>query len=233
MQLRLPWSTPVTPVRAIDIGGRSLPVKIVRHHGARRYVVRVTSDGLVRITVPRRASVAGALAFAQSQSAWIAREWARRAAAADWGDGTRVWYRGELHAIRCTNGQIACGPALVKLQPAATVRAALTAHWRLEAAAALPPRCVALGAPHGLVPARVVIGDQRSRWGSCSARGSISLNWRLVQMPPEVADYVMLHELVHLEHPDHSRRFWRRVAEVSSGWRSAERWLRTTGSELF
>ena len=51
-------------------------------------------------------------------------------------------------------------------------------------------------------------------------------------MPDEVADYVMLHELVHLEHPNHSTRFWRRVAVVCPGWRSAERWLRTSGRDL-
>ena len=58
------------------------------------------------------------------------------------------------------------------------------------------------------------------------------LNWRLIQMPPAVADYVILHELVHLEHPNHSRRFWRGVERVCPEWRAAERWLRRHGREL-
>jgi predicted metal-dependent hydrolase len=79
---------------------------------------------------------------------------------------------------------------------------------------------------------RIAVRDQRSRWGSCSARGAIMLNWRLIQMPPEVADYVMLHELVHLVQPNHSRRFWRAVEGVCADWRVAERWLRQHGREL-
>jgi predicted metal-dependent hydrolase len=79
---------------------------------------------------------------------------------------------------------------------------------------------------------RVTVRDQRSRWGACSAKGAITLNWRLVQMPPEVADYVMLHELAHLRQPNHSRKFWREVAAICEHWRAAEQWLRRHGKEL-
>jgi predicted metal-dependent hydrolase len=58
------------------------------------------------------------------------------------------------------------------------------------------------------------------------------LNWRLIQMPADVCDYVILHELVHLDHPNHSRRFWRGVERVCPEWRSAERWLRRHGRDL-
>jgi predicted metal-dependent hydrolase len=73
---------------------------------------------------------------------------------------------------------------------------------------------------------RVAIRDQRSRWGSCSPRRDISLNWRLVMMPAEVRDYVLLHELAHLRVPNHSRRFWRLLDEICPSWRAARRWLR-------
>ena len=80
--------------------------------------------------------------------------------------------------------------------------------------------------------ARVQVRNQRSRWGACSARRAITLNWRLVQMPESVADYVMLHELMHLKHHNHSPRFWRAVAGVCPWWREAEAWLRRWGREL-
>ena len=79
---------------------------------------------------------------------------------------------------------------------------------------------------------RVSIRNQRSRWGSCSSRGAIALNWRLIQMPAEVSDYVILHELMHLREPNHSRQFWREVAAVCDGWRDAERWLKLHGRAL-
>ena len=82
-----------------------------------------------------------------------------------------------------------------------------------------------LAAVTGVKVRRVVVRNQRSRWGSCSARGTISLNWRLVQTPDFVRDYIIYHELMHLREMNHSGRFWARVEAVCPGWRAAERWL--------
>jgi predicted metal-dependent hydrolase len=79
---------------------------------------------------------------------------------------------------------------------------------------------------------RVRIGDQRSRWGSCSARGTLSFSWRLVMAPAWVADYVVVHELCHLRQMDHSPRFWRLLDEACPGRRRAQEWLRVHGPEL-
>jgi predicted metal-dependent hydrolase len=96
----------------------------------------------------------------------------------------------------------------------------------------LPARCLTLAAAHGLTVSRVVVRNQRSRWGSCSTRASIALNWRLIQMPAQVSDYVVLHELMHLRQGNHSRKFWREVESVCPEWRDAERWLRKHGREI-
>lgn len=208
-------------------------MQITRHRRARRYILRVTATGVVRVTVPRGASIAGGLAFAAGQADWIATEWTRRHARADWREGTPVWYRGLQYPIVCSPGVVACGPSVLRVdETPPDLRAVFHARWRAEAAAELPDRCVALGRPHALRPLRVHVRNQQSRWGSCSSRAHIALNWRLLQMPADVADYVMLHELVHLEHPDHSARFWRGVAAVCPWWRAAERWLRTSGRDL-
>ena len=66
-----------------------------------------------------------------------------------------------------------------------------------------------LAAQHTISISRVVVRNQRSRWGSCSARGTISLNWRLIQTPPFVQDYIIIHELMHIREMNHSPRFWR------------------------
>ncbi len=76
----------------------------------------------------------------------------------------------------------------------------------------------------------VTVRNQRSRWGSCSAHGTISLNWRLVQTPDFVRDYIVYHELMHLKEMNHSARFWARVEEVCPGWREAEHWIKRNGS---
>jgi len=97
--------------------------------------------------------------------------------------------------------------------------------WRL-AARELPVRTLELAAWHNFTVRRVTVRNQRSRWGSCSRRGTISLNWRLIQAPPFVRDYIVLHELAHLKEMNHSRRFWREVARLCPDFADAERWLK-------
>jgi predicted metal-dependent hydrolase len=84
----------------------------------------------------------------------------------------------------------------------------------------------------GVEPVRVQIRDQRSRWGSCSTRGTLSFNWRLVLAPFDVLDYVVVHELCHLREPNHSRRFWRLVEQRRPEWRAQRDWLHEHGPEL-
>ena len=117
---------------------------------------------------------------------------------------------------------------MVARRPAAELRA-----LRARAANELPPQLLALAAAQGLTVRRVTIRDQRSRWGSCSPKGHIALNFRLLLMPPDVREYILIHELMHLKQANHSRRFWRLVEAACPGFRAAERWLRTHGPSLF
>ena len=86
--------------------------------------------------------------------------------------------------------------------------------------------------PLGVSYGRIAIRDQRTRWGSCSSRGTLSFNWRLVLAPLAVADYVVVHELCHLREQNHSPRFWKLVAAARPGYREQRRWLTDNGWEL-
>jgi predicted metal-dependent hydrolase len=98
--------------------------------------------------------------------------------------------------------------------------------WLMRAARArLEPRVAALAASMGVRYAKVSIRRQRSRWGSCSARGTISLNACLLFQRPEVVDYLIVHELVHVKHMNHSTRFWKAVEAQCPGWRALDREL--------
>lgn len=79
---------------------------------------------------------------------------------------------------------------------------------------------------------RITIRDQKTRWGSCSARGTLSFNWRLMLAPPGILDYVVVHELCHLTHMDHSAAFWQKVESVYPDYRTARKWLKDHGQEL-
>ncbi len=82
-------------------------------------------------------------------------------------------------------------------------------------------------------PSRLSIRNQRTKWGSCSSRGTISLNWRLVKCPSSIMDYIIIHELCHLRHFNHSRAFWDTVRQYYPGVRSAKKWIRNNSDEIF
>jgi predicted metal-dependent hydrolase len=108
-----------------------------------------------------------------------------------------------------------------------------TRELKARAASELPERLRALAAQHGFTVSRVTVRAQLTRWGSCSRRqAAISLNWRLVRMPADVRDYILLHELAHLRHADHSRKFWKLLGEICPAFRDAHRWLSRHGDEL-
>jgi len=104
--------------------------------------------------------------------------------------------------------------------------------FRERARAELPARLLEIAAEQGLTVTGVSIRNQRTRWGSCGRDGKISLNWRLVLMPPSVRDYVLIHELMHLKRLDHSPAYWRLVAAACPGYREARQWLRINGPAL-
>ena len=79
---------------------------------------------------------------------------------------------------------------------------------------------------------RITIREQKTRWGSCSSRGTLSFNWKLMLAPLGVLDYVVVHELCHLKHMDHSREFWAAVESVMPDYRERRRWLKEHGNEL-
>jgi predicted metal-dependent hydrolase len=217
----------------VTLDGRPLEVDVRRHAGARRYTLRVADERL-RLTVPRWASIREGLRFVETQAEWIRRERARQAGrSAPWTPGTTFWCRGERTTLEVAEGGLSFGrpPVVVPADPA-DARPAVEARLRGLAEDELPARLLAWAAHWQLDVAGVQVRNQRSRWGACSARRAITLNWRLVQMPDSVADYVMLHELMHLKHHNHSQRYWRAVAGVCPWWREAEGWLRRWGREL-
>ncbi len=103
---------------------------------------------------------------------------------------------------------------------------------RARAQAELPEMLLAWARRLGVRVKGVSVRDQKTRWGSCGRNGRICLNWRLLLMPGWVRDYVLVHELMHLERLDHSARFWALVADAYPAFRDARTWLRTNGPGL-
>jgi predicted metal-dependent hydrolase len=213
----------------------------VRSAQATRYRLTLRRDGIAVATIPARGSEREAVRFVAQHRDWLARARERQAkkprAAQVWTVGTHVLWRGEMHEIRIAaqgpKPQVCVAADAFRVAALdADLRPTLEAHFARRARIELPARTWELSAETGVDVKHVTVRNQRSRWGSCSAGGTISLNWRLVQTPDSVRDYIIYHELMHLREMNHSDRFWARVNEVCPWWREAERWLKRNGSLL-
>ncbi len=111
-------------------------------------------------------------------------------------------------------------------------RAALERRYIEAAHSYIPKRVAYYSAMTGGTYNRITIRSQKTRWGSCSSKGTLSFNWRLMLAPPAILDYVVVHELCHLTHMNHSADFWRAVEAVFPDYRNARKWLKEHGNEL-
>lgn len=212
-----------------------------RSSRAERYRLTLRKDGVAVATIPARGTEREARAFVEQHRAWWERARARQRMkprlATVWTLGTHVLWRGELVEIRkASDGDrpSVCVAADVFRVPRfdGDLRPTLESHFMRRAKIELPARTWELAAETKMAVTEVTVRNQRTRWGSCTTGGVISLNWRLIQTPDFVRDYVIYHELMHLKEMNHSARFWRRVEEVCPAWREAELWLKRNGSML-
>ncbi len=233
--LHLPKS-PQPRAVTLQLAERQVALIFVRNPRARRYILRIRSDGVARVTVPRGGSLEFAFEFAQRQTAWIERQLLKplpNVPETVWQHGTEILFRGgRVTLTAAPAGDLVQFADQVVVTKGRAVRSAVERQLARLAVAELPARTRELAAMHGVAIGRVTIRNQRSRWGSCSVRGAISLNWRLIQTPPSVRDYIILHELMHTREMNHSGRFWAQVELVCPEWREAERWLRKHGNLL-
>jgi predicted metal-dependent hydrolase len=224
---------------------------LLRSPRARRVRVSVDGDGSVRVTLPRRAPARDADAAVRELAPWIERRrraLARAAAEVARTPGTVPYLGGELRLVaqpRRTRVHRRGDVLLVPGEATAADRrgdpvvvagadagAAIERWYRRTARGEIVPRLDAAVARAGSSYTRLTIRGQRTRWASCSASGAMSFNWRLLLAPEPVLDYVVEHEVCHLEVMDHSPRFWRLLESRVPDWRAHAAWLRRYGSTL-
>jgi predicted metal-dependent hydrolase len=220
---------PVSDLRATP------PFRIRRSDRARRVRVSVDGAGEIEVVLPRRALERHAADAVRELAPWIERR--RRAVARAAADVARapgtLPYLGEQLRVVPEPGRTRVhrrGDAL--LVPPGDPHAALERWYRRRAREEIAPRLDAAVARAGTRYTGLTIRGQRTRWASCSSSGAMSFNWRLLLAPPAVLDYVVEHEVCHLEVMDHSPRFWRRLAKRVPDWRTHATWLKRYGSTL-
>ncbi len=216
-----------------------VPVVFERSEKASRLRLTLRAGPKARVVVPRHASAAEALRFADAHRDWLARALGRLGPAGEDSVGAHLakfpWVSvaGKLCSLEATSAP--GRPFLVYREGEELVifrhrdgdhaEGDLRLLLRRLAAETLPGRTAWLAQKAGLRIGRVTVRDQRGRWGSCSSTGAVSLNWRLVLLPPALQDHVILHELAHRVHLDHSDSFWRQLAAWDPDWRTNDRTL--------
>jgi predicted metal-dependent hydrolase len=224
----------------LEHDGKAIVYTIKPSARARRARVVVGTGG-VELVVPARADLAAARAFLRNQADWVLRHIAKRDAIADaqtpLSVNTILW-RGTTTPVRLRLAERTVDirhigdVILIDARSSTAAQAALTRWIQRQAVKVISEAVNAFAAHMGVRPGRITLRDQQSRWGSCSARRTVSFNWRLIHAPPGVLDYVVIHELAHLIEFNHSKRFWALVETHCPDYRAHAAWLKRDGWQL-
>jgi len=223
----------------------AVPYRIRRSDRARHARILVGGDG-VEVVVPRRFPMREVEPFVEEKRPWIERT-LRRLRESDevlpparLEDGGELSYLGERLDLRVRVEPSRRRPHVARrggtvsaaMPPDSDLRDALERWYRRRARSEIAPRLDAATAAAGASYDSLQIRGQRTRWASCSSNGAMSFNWRLLLAPAEILDYVVEHEVAHLEVHDHSERFWSLLGDRCPDWRGHEAWLRRHGHAL-
>jgi predicted metal-dependent hydrolase len=226
----------------IDIEGEAVPVRIRRTSQARRISMRADAvKREIRITMPSYAPTKAAIDFVTQKRQWIAARLQSAPAVSPLHPGGTVAVEGEPHLIVWNAGasrtirrvEGAEGRELHLGGPQDLVDARIIRWLKSEARRVFEAEIVHYCAAAKENTPRLSLGDPRSRWGSCSSRGTISLSWRLIMAPASVRRSVIAHEVAHIRHMDHSPAFYAWLDALFEGDRTAaDRWLKMHGTAL-
>ena len=219
-------------------GAHTRQLTVRRSALARRMRLAVDPrDGAVKLTLPRRAALAPALKWAESQRAWIEQTLAKLPAHEALGAGSVIPFEGEELRIEWRAGGSRTvkreGEQLIVGGPEEMVKARVLRWLRAEAARILDAETREVAARAGVTVGRVRVGDPRSRWGSCSSNGDIAYSWRLILMPPAVREATVVHEVAHRLHMHHGPEFHAEVERLLGRAPKRERaWLKAHGAAM-
>ena len=203
----------------------------------RTFSVEIERDGRLVVRAPQRASMEKVRQVVEEKRVWILRKqemMRRRCAEARpkrFVEGESFLYLGEAYPLSLDGRDgmpIAFDGSRFVLSDeyVANARNIFAAWYRERAREHIKERVERCSLAAGIGCGEVRITSARRRWGSCTVKGNLCFTWRLVMAPPDVIDYVVVHELAHIKHPNHSSMFWTEVASIMPDFERRRRWLR-------
>ncbi|WP_425603716.1 M48 family metallopeptidase [Coraliomargarita parva] len=220
----------------------TLKYEVVR--SARKSIqITVERDRKVVVRAPKQASENSVLAAVESKRYWIwqklrdPHKYPDPAPRKEYVTGETFLFLGQHYGLTLTHdasGEVKlCGKNFQMAVSDRTSGDTLFRNWYLaEARRRMGPRIASLATEMGVDFSRIWVRDLRYRWGSCTPRGTLSFNWRIIQAPMIVVDYLIVHELAHVLEPNHSQDFWNIVAVHVPSWQKARNWLKLHGAQL-
>lgn len=214
---------------SLELDGQALSYALKRSARRRSVGLRIGGDGLT-VTLPARAPLAEAERVIRLKADWILRHLqAPKPQAAQLAAGSTILWQGQPRTLLAGASRARLEADTLALaapdEPDALAQA-LTRFCQRAARPYFLQRVEVWQQRMDLHPRRVLLSSARTRWGSCTSAGDVRLSWRLMQAPPEVIDYVIIHELAHLAEMNHSPRFWAIVAAACPGWKLQRDWLK-------
>jgi predicted metal-dependent hydrolase len=221
-----------------------MPIPIDRLVRSRRKTIAiiVERDASLTVRAPLRMSETRVNAFVESHRDWITRNQAKVLAAGpisskNYLEGETFLFLGKAYPLNILPRQrsaLTFDGESFRLSKSALPKAQETfVRWyKGQATLYLFERVLTLAGKHGFHYQKIRISSARTRWGSCSSRGTLSFTYRLVMAPPEVVDYVVMHELVHTQIHNHSKKFWDRLEALMPDFKSRLAWLKKNGKYL-
>ncbi len=224
----------------LDVGGAPLNIAVRVNARARSYRLRLGDGGRAVLTVPEYGKPDEARAFLDRNRAWLEARLHRAPKPRPFADGATIPLRNVEHLILATGrvrGTVLPdeldGMKVLYVPGAPEHLGRRLADWLKEQAKQDLHDCVGVHAANlGVRPTAMSLRDQSSRWGSCSSRGRLNFNWRLVLAPPFVLDYVAAHEVAHMREMNHSPAFWAEVERTLPDYAKGRAWLKAHGREL-
>ncbi len=239
-----PTKSPPTRVESVTLDGIAVPYTVRRSDRAKNIRITISAHNGVVVTLPLRQSYyVNPERFLREKSRWVLHHLSNISLAPPpptLRSGSVVLYRGRNHTLRISRG----GTEPRVIVDADTIRIYLPSQntdpianilrdWFMEQARRVINRTATLEAERiGVEYSRLSIRDQKTKWGSCSKSGGLSFNWRLILFPPSVLRYVVVHELCHIKHFNHSERFWRLVAHHDKSYETSVVWLKGNGARM-
>jgi predicted metal-dependent hydrolase len=232
---------PAVEQRTIRLGEQEVSYTLKRSGRRRSIGLRIDEDGLT-VAMPMRASEKWLHSVLIEREVWIVEklsEWeAKKPEPMRWLDGEIVRFMGEPLTLRVFASLFEAPPLLQGRQlyvhvsdsaNYAAIEQSVTGWQRQEAARLFLERVAHYAPLLGVTPAEVKLSSARTQWGSCTARGTVHLNWQLIKLPLRLIDYVVVHELSHLIELNHSAAFWEVVKSACPDFRGRRNELRRIG----